>query len=101
MTELKLTPEQEVEAQRLADIIAEKAKQEARPVRKGEKWWVENTTFADLLKHRVEHDGLTDRPKATPSSTARTSAPRLWRWLTPENAPRASGSACGVRSPAR
>ena len=29
MTELKLTPEQEVEAQRLADIIAEKAKQEA------------------------------------------------------------------------
>ena len=29
MTDLHLTPEQEAEAQRLADIIAEKAKQEA------------------------------------------------------------------------
>ena len=29
MTELKLTPEQEAEAQRLADIIAERAKAEA------------------------------------------------------------------------
>jgi len=29
MTELKLTPEQEAEAQRLADIIAAKAKEEA------------------------------------------------------------------------
>jgi len=29
MAELQLTPEQEAEAQRLADIIAEKAKQEA------------------------------------------------------------------------
>ena len=41
------------------------------------------------------------RPNATPSSTARTSAPRSWRMLRPANAPRASGSACGVRSPAR
>ena len=29
MTELKLSPEQEAEAQRLADIIAQKAKEEA------------------------------------------------------------------------
>jgi hypothetical protein len=29
MSELKLTPEQEAEAQRLADIIAQKAKEEA------------------------------------------------------------------------
>ena len=29
MTDLKLTPEQEAEAQRLADIIADKAKEEA------------------------------------------------------------------------
>ena len=29
MTELKLTPEQEAEAQRLAEIIAQKAKEEA------------------------------------------------------------------------
>ena len=41
------------------------------------------------------------RPNATPSSTARTSAPRSWRSSSPTNAPRASGSACGVRSPAR
>ena len=40
-------------------------------------------------------------PNATPSSTARTSAPRSWRSVRPVNAPRASGSACGVRSPAR
>ena len=40
-------------------------------------------------------------PQATPSSTARTSAPRSWRISRPVNAPRASGSACGVRSPVR
>ena len=40
-------------------------------------------------------------PNATPSSTARTSAPRSCRSVRPTNAPRASGSACGVRSPAR
>ena len=41
------------------------------------------------------------RPKATPSRTARTSAPRSWRSSSPTNAPLASGSAWGVRSPAR
>ena len=45
---------------RRRQFVTEKAKQEARSVRKGEKWWVENATFADLLKHMVEHDGLTD-----------------------------------------
>lgn len=45
---------------RRRQFVTERAKQEARPVRKGEKWWVENATFADLLKHMVEHDGLTD-----------------------------------------
>ena len=38
---------------------------------------------------------------ATPSSTARVSAPRPCLIDRPQNAPRASGSACGVRSPAR
>ena len=40
-------------------------------------------------------------PNATPSSTARTSAPRLWRSERPAKAARALGSTCGVRSPAR
>ena len=40
-------------------------------------------------------------PKATPSSTARMTSPRVWLALSPTSAPRASGSACGVRSPAR
>ena len=41
------------------------------------------------------------RPKATPSSTARTSAPRSWRSERPAKAARALGSTCGVRSPVR
>jgi hypothetical protein len=41
------------------------------------------------------------RPNATPSITARVRWARLWRAVRPMNAPRASGSGCGVRSPVR
>ena len=40
-------------------------------------------------------------PNATPSSTARMTSPRVWLALSPTRAPRASGSAWGVRSPER
>ena len=40
-------------------------------------------------------------PKATPSRTARVRWRRSWARVSPTNAPRASGSGCGLRSPDR
>ena len=40
-------------------------------------------------------------PNATPSSTARARWRRSWLTVRPTNAPRASGSGCGLRSPVR
>jgi hypothetical protein len=40
-------------------LIIKKA-EEKKKVPKGEKWWAENPSFADLLKYMVDHDGLTD-----------------------------------------
>ena len=37
-----------------------KAENEERAISKSEKWWVEYTSFADLLKFMVERDGLTE-----------------------------------------
>ncbi len=41
-------------------VIAEKAERENREPKKGEKWWVEQASFSDLLKYMWNHDALTD-----------------------------------------
>jgi len=41
-------------------LVARKAETRNREISKGEKWWVENFSFADLLKYMVEGDGLTE-----------------------------------------
>jgi hypothetical protein len=48
------------EIERRRKIINKKAEEEKRNVRKGEKWWAENPSFADLLKYTVDYDGLTE-----------------------------------------
>ena len=40
-------------------LVAKKSENEKRAISKSEKWWVEYTSFADLLKFMVELDGLT------------------------------------------
>jgi len=48
------------EAERRRMVIAKKIEEEKRKISKGEKWWAENASFADLLKYMVDHDGLTE-----------------------------------------
>jgi hypothetical protein len=48
------------EIERRRRIVAEKAKKKKREVFKKEREWADKTTFADLLKYMVEHDGLTE-----------------------------------------
>jgi len=48
------------ERARRRKLVAKKAESEKRPISKSEKWWVEYTSFADLLKYMVEHDDLTE-----------------------------------------
>lgn len=49
-----------VETERRKKLIEKKAEEEKRKVSRGEKWWIENPSFADLLKVMVERDGLTE-----------------------------------------
>jgi len=48
------------ESARRRKLVAKKAQNEKRPISKSEKWWVEYTSFADLLNFMVERDGLTE-----------------------------------------
>ena len=48
------------ETQRRRKLVGSKAETEKRKISKSEKWWTEYVSFADLLKHMVEHDGLTE-----------------------------------------
>ncbi|SDR63342.1 hypothetical protein SAMN05519103_08511 [Rhizobiales bacterium GAS113] len=48
------------ERQRRRKLVAAKLEKEKRKISKGERWWVENISFADLLKYMVERDGLTE-----------------------------------------
>jgi hypothetical protein len=48
------------EIERRRKLTTKKAEEEKRKIWKGEKWWAENPSFADLLKHMVDHDGLTE-----------------------------------------
>jgi hypothetical protein len=48
------------EAQRRRKLVARKAATRNREISKGEKWWAETFSFADLLRYMVEHDGLTE-----------------------------------------
>ena len=48
------------ETERRRKLITKKAEKEKRKISKGEKWWAENPSFADLLKYMVDHDGLTE-----------------------------------------
>jgi hypothetical protein len=41
-------------------LLAKKAEGEKRKISKGENGWADNPSFADLLKHMVDHDGLTE-----------------------------------------
>ena len=49
-----------LESARRRKLVAKKAENEKRAISKSEKWWVEYTSFADLLKFMVERDGLTE-----------------------------------------
>jgi hypothetical protein len=46
------------ESARRRKLVGKKAENEKRAISKSEKWWVEYTSFADLLKFMVERDGL-------------------------------------------
>jgi hypothetical protein len=48
------------ESARRRDLVAARAEKEHRPIAKSEEWWIGYTSFGDLLKFMVEHDGLTD-----------------------------------------
>jgi hypothetical protein len=48
------------ESARRRDLVATRAEKEHRPIAKSEEWWIGYTSFADLPKFMVEHDGLTD-----------------------------------------
>ena len=48
------------ESTRRRKLVAKRAENEKRAISKSEKWWVEYTSFADLLKFMVERDGLTE-----------------------------------------
>ena len=48
------------ESARRRKLVTKKADNEKRASSKSEKWWVEYTSFADLLKFMVERDGLTE-----------------------------------------
>ena len=50
---------------------------------------------------RRKSSNVSRRLNATPSSTARTTWPRVWLAARPTSAARTSGSQCGVRSPIR
>jgi hypothetical protein len=48
------------ETERRRKLVIKKSEEEKRKPSKGEKWWAENPSFADLLKHMVDHDDLTE-----------------------------------------
>ncbi len=48
------------ESARRRDLVTARAERERRPIAKSEEWWIGYTSFGDLLKFMVEHDGLTD-----------------------------------------
>ena len=48
------------ESTRRRKLVAKRAENEKRAISKSEKWWVDYTSFADLLKFMVERDGLTE-----------------------------------------
>ncbi len=49
-----------VERERRKQSLSQKEEREKKKASKGEKWWADNPSFADLLKFMVDHDGLTD-----------------------------------------
>lgn len=48
------------ETERRRKVVAARLEREKREIQKGEQWWIENISFADLLKYMVERDGLTE-----------------------------------------
>ena len=49
------------EIERRRKLLTKKTEEEKRKISKGERWWAENPSFADLLKYMVDYDGLTEK----------------------------------------